>query len=184
MVVNAILAAIAKHGKKKEANVNIYHVASSIVNPLTLEQLFGQFYEHFKSSPRFDPYGRGTPVNVETPLKLYSNMEEFSIHLEKDIGRERAPMATYFKNSRKAETLIQKLKEYTTHMATTYKPYCFYEARFDCNKLQKLMESMCEEEKEEFGFDFQSIDWNHYIKNIHIPGLRKHVLRDNQQPVL
>lgn len=39
------------------------------------------------------------------------------------------------------------------------------------------MESMSIQEKQEFGFDIESIDWKDYIKNIHIPGLRRHVMK-------
>ena len=86
MVVNVILTAIAKHGKAKAADVNVYHVASSVVNPLTLGELFKLFFEHFKSSPYIDPSGR--PIDVETPLTTYLTMEEFAIHLERDMARQ------------------------------------------------------------------------------------------------
>ena len=33
------------------------------------------------------------------------------------------------------------------------------------------------EEKQLFGFSINDIDWETYIKKIHIPGLRKHVLK-------
>lgn len=37
---------------------------------------------------------------------------------------------------------------------------------------------MSEEERKEFGFDVRSIDWNDYIKGVHFPGVRKHVLKE------
>lgn len=39
------------------------------------------------------------------------------------------------------------------------------------------MESMSEEEKRKFGFDVGSIDWKEYITKVHIPGLRRHVMK-------
>ena len=36
---------------------------------------------------------------------------------------------------------------------------------------------MSEAEKNEFGFDVGNINWKDYITNVHIPGLRKHVLK-------
>uniref|UniRef100_A0A0D9VPY8 Fatty acyl-CoA reductase C-terminal domain-containing protein n=1 Tax=Leersia perrieri TaxID=77586 RepID=A0A0D9VPY8_9ORYZ len=36
---------------------------------------------------------------------------------------------------------------------------------------------MSEEEKARFHFDVRSIDWTDYITNVHIPGLRKHVMK-------
>jgi fatty acyl-CoA reductase len=36
---------------------------------------------------------------------------------------------------------------------------------------------MSAEEKAAFHFDVRSIDWTDYITNVHIPGLRKHVMK-------
>lgn len=36
---------------------------------------------------------------------------------------------------------------------------------------------MSEEEKRTFGFDVGKIDWRDYISNVHIPGLRRHVMK-------
>lgn len=49
--------------------------------------------------------------------------------------------------------------------------------RFDNSNTQGLMECMSEEEKNKFGFDVGSIDWKEYISNVHIPGLRRHVMK-------
>ena len=49
--------------------------------------------------------------------------------------------------------------------------------RFDNSNAQGLMEFMSEEEKREFWFDVASIDWTDYISNVHIPGLRTHVMK-------
>jgi fatty acyl-CoA reductase len=39
------------------------------------------------------------------------------------------------------------------------------------------MEIMSEDEKREFGFDVKDIDWKDYITNVHIPGLRRYVMK-------
>ena len=52
---------------------------------------------------------------------------------------------------------------------------CFY--RFDNSNTRQLHEDLSMEEKQLFGFNFNDIDWETYIKRIHIPGLRKHVLK-------
>lgn len=50
-------------------------------------------------------------------------------------------------------------------------------SRFDNSNTQRLMECMSKEERWQFGFDVESIDWKDYISNVHIPGLRKHVMK-------
>lgn len=52
-----------------------------------------------------------------------------------------------------------------------------YLSRFDTSKTQRLFANLSDDEKQLFGFDVSDIDWETYIKRIHIPGLRKHVLK-------
>ena len=49
--------------------------------------------------------------------------------------------------------------------------------RFDISNLEKLFQELSEEEKENFKFDVKNIEWNDYIGNIHLPGLRQHVMK-------
>ena len=58
-----------------------------------------------------------------------------------------------------------------------YQPTCSCFYRFDNSNIRQLYEDLSTEEKQVFGFDFNDIDWDIYIKKIHIPGLRQHVLR-------
>lgn len=50
--------------------------------------------------------------------------------------------------------------------------------RFDNSNTKILLGFMSEEERQQFDFDVESIDWKDYISNVHIPGLRRHVLKD------
>ncbi|KAF9593433.1 hypothetical protein IFM89_022899 [Coptis chinensis] len=81
MVVNATLAAMAKHGAAGRPGMSIYQIASSVVNPLVFEDLAKLLFEHFNSSPCIDT--RGGPINVPK-MKLFSSMEDFSSHLWTD----------------------------------------------------------------------------------------------------
>lgn len=49
--------------------------------------------------------------------------------------------------------------------------------RFDNTNTHKLLEEMSEEEMSSFGFDVGGIDWADYISNVHVPGLRRHVMK-------
>lgn len=40
------------------------------------------------------------------------------------------------------------------------------------------MEDMSLEEMRDFGFDVRGINWEHYIVDVHIPGLRRHVMKE------
>ncbi|XP_077210012.1 jojoba acyl CoA reductase-related male sterility protein [Tasmannia lanceolata] len=177
MVVNATLAAMAKHGAAGKRGMNIYHIASSVTNPLVFQDLAGLLFEHFSSSPCLDSLGR--PIHVPT-MKLFHSMDNFSSHIWSDaIQRSgQATMAdSHKKLSQRLENICKKSVEQAKYLANIYKPYTFYSGRFDTTNTQKLMEDMSEEEKKSFGFDVGSIDWKDYIPNIHIPGLRRHVMK-------
>ncbi|XP_071724847.1 fatty acyl-CoA reductase 2, chloroplastic [Rutidosis leptorrhynchoides] len=177
MVVNATLAAIAKHGMAAKPEMNVYQIASSLVNPLVFEDLARHLYEHYNSSPWVDSKGR--PISVPL-MKLFSSMEDFSSHLWRDaIQRSRlaALSTSNEKLSQKLETICRKSVEQAKYLASIYEPYTFYGGRFDNSNTQRLMDTMSEEEKRQFDFDVRSINWNQYITKVHIPGLRTHVMK-------
>ncbi|XP_038719670.1 fatty acyl-CoA reductase 2, chloroplastic isoform X2 [Tripterygium wilfordii] len=177
MVVNATLAAIARHGVAPKPDINIYQIASSVVNPLVFKDLARLLYDHYNSFPCLDTKGR--PIQVPS-MKLFNTMEEFSEHLWRDaIGKTRstALASSNLKLSQKLESICRRSVEQAKYLANIYEPYTFYGGRFDNSNTQILMKSMSEEEKKRFGFDVGSIDWRDYITNVHIPGLRRHVMK-------
>lgn len=129
MVVNATLAAIAKHGAAGKSESNIYQIASSVVNPLVFRDLAELLYEHFNSFPCVD--SKGKPIHVPT-MKLFNSMDDFSSHLWKDtihrIGLADLPNPNG-KVSRKLENICRKSVEQARYLAKIYGPYTFYGGR-------------------------------------------------------
>lgn len=76
MVVNAMIAAMAAHANQPDETV--YHVGSSVSNPLEIACLqdFGQRY--FKKHPWIDKEGRAVIVGN---VKVLSSMESFQRYL-------------------------------------------------------------------------------------------------------
>ncbi|KAL6997853.1 Fatty acyl-CoA reductase 2 [Sarracenia purpurea var. burkii] len=181
VVVNATLAAIAKHGAIGKAGNNIYQIASSVVNPLVIQDLNSFMYHHFKSAPLVDSKGRA--IEVSSTVKLFSSMEDLSSHLSGEVARRRSEWVAAMTSSpdeklfRKFENIWRKSMEQAMHLASIYQPYTFYGGRFDISNTKRLMECLSKEEREEFGFEVENIDWKDYISNVHIPGLRKHVMK-------
>ncbi|ESR43101.1 hypothetical protein CICLE_v10011477mg [Citrus x clementina] len=179
MVVNATLAAIAKHGQVviQKPEVKVYQIASSVTNPLVTKYLLSLLHEHFDSSPVLD--SKGSPIRVPV-MKLFTSMEDFSAHLL-DGAMQRSIIG-----SSNGELLAQKQYEILRRkeFANVYLPYGLYAGRFDCSNTLGLMQIMNEEEKKKFGFDMGSIDWKHYITNVHVPGLRRHVMKEKRGETL
>lgn len=131
MVVNATLAAMAKHliGGKTDDN-HIYQIASSVVNPLVFKDLARLLYEHFNTSPCMDL--KGKPVHVPI-MQLYRSMEEFSAHIWKDAisrsGLNASNSSNKGKFSLKLENLCKKSVDQAKYLANIYEPYTFYGGR-------------------------------------------------------
>ncbi|KAL5067477.1 hypothetical protein RYX36_018364 [Vicia faba] len=177
MVVNSTLAAMAKHGTTRKRDINVYQIASSVVNPLVFQDLTRLLYEHYTTSPCID--SKGNPIQVPL-MKLFSSSEEFSGHLWRDAIQKSglsSMASSKGKMSQKLENICRKSVEQAKYLAKIYEPYTFYGGRFDNSNIQRLMEIMSEEEKREFDFDVKGIDWKDYITNIHIPGLRRYVMK-------
>ncbi|CAN6577197.1 unnamed protein product [Malus baccata var. baccata] len=167
MVANAMLAAIANHGMAQKQDINIYQITSSVASPLDFQELSELLYEHYNSSPCVD-------------VKLFSSMEDFSAHIWRDALQQSgltALSSSKGKLPQKLEMICRKSVEQAKYLAGIYEPYTFYGGRFDNSNTERMMERMSEEEKRKFGFDVGSIDWKDYITNVHIPGLKRHVLK-------
>lgn len=175
MVANAMLAAMAKHAGTP--GLEVYQVASSVVNPLVFSELAKMSSDHFKEHPFID--GDGNPLRLSN-LQIFQDMESFMNAVTKCSHsiKER------IRSSANADALVArhkqltlKIKQQAAYLANLYQPYTFYAGRFDNAKTQHLHSSLSQQEKEIFGFDVREIDWESYIKRTHIPGLRKHVLK-------
>nr|KYP53438.1 Fatty acyl-CoA reductase 2 [Cajanus cajan] len=131
MVVNATLAAMARHGENQKPDINVYQIASSVVNPLVFQDLARLLYEHYSSSPCIDSKGR--PIQVPL-MKLFSSTEEFSGHLWRDAIQKRgltAMASSKGKMSQKLENMCRKSVEQAKYLANIYEPYTFYGGRLD-----------------------------------------------------
>ena len=124
MVVNAMLAAIAKHGQAiiQKAEIKVYQIASSVTNPLVIKYFTSLLHEHFDSSPFLD--SKGSPIRVPL-MKLFTSMEDFSAHfLEGAMQRS-------IIGSSKGELLVQNQYEILRRkeFANIYHPYGIYVGR-------------------------------------------------------
>ncbi|KAK9286230.1 hypothetical protein L1049_014616 [Liquidambar formosana] len=177
MVVNATMAAMAKHGIAGQPGLSVYQVASSLVNPLVFNDVINFSRDYFTASPFMDSKGKRITI---MGMKFFSSINDFSSYIWDEIGQQSGLMDADISDpmlSRRLEMKRKKKVDYVTHFAKMYEPYAFYGGWFDNSNTQKLMEEMSGEEMTNFGFDVGSIDWEDYISNVHIPGLMRHVMK-------
>ncbi|KAJ4845644.1 hypothetical protein Tsubulata_014801, partial [Turnera subulata] len=122
MVVNAIIAIMAKHGtttpttKPEELQYNyVYHIASSVANPLTTGDIMKYAYDHFTSSPLLDSTGKKIGIS---PLKLFDSVHSLSCYL----------ITNQTNNPDGKHSTGTKLREQVIRWAQKYQPYTFIKA--------------------------------------------------------
>ena len=129
MVVNAFIAAIAKHGIAAKPGLNVYNIGSSTVNPIASKDVIKFCCDHFTSFPLMDSQGRNIRV---TEFKFFSSMDNFSSYISDEIAQGVGLMDAKISDSilkSKLEMKCKKRAELIVDMAKLYKPYAFFRAR-------------------------------------------------------
>ena len=176
-VVNAILA--AAEATAKRGGIEVYHVATGTQNPLYFRGIFEATYEYFVEYPMLED---GKPVAV--PIWKYPSLEEFQRKLDSRMRMANLAIHTLGKlpiraAKRKRRQLALKLSGVKTllHYIRIYAPYTRTNFEFETKKMCGLYDALSPIEQQRFNFDVSRIHWKRYFKEIHIPGIKKHVLK-------
>ncbi|KAL3732063.1 hypothetical protein ACJRO7_028843 [Eucalyptus globulus] len=179
LVANVIIAAMAKHGTAASPSINVYHAASSTVNPMTMCDMFNYSRDYFAESPLTN--NQGDEIQI-ADMEYFSSIDSFSSYIQKDIAEKSGLSKEIGPNSNpkqrcRLEARCKRMAENLIHLAKLYEPYMFYRARFDSWNARKLMKQLSTEEGNKFPMDLRSINWEDYFANAHIPGLKRHVIK-------
>jgi long-chain acyl-CoA synthetase len=179
MVVNGLLASLVK--LYDEGGFHIYQVATGAQNPVTLGELYELIFRYFSRNPMLDRDGE--PIKVRT-IK-FPNAKTFRIQhrlkamplstAERTLERlSRFPSTHRFKRRVSAtRATFQKLYYY----GEIYRPYLNLNCRFETSNTVALFQSLAEDDQLLFPFDVTRLNWRHYIQNVHIPGVKKYILK-------
>ncbi|HCR16744.1 MAG TPA: hypothetical protein DIU35_04600, partial [Candidatus Latescibacteria bacterium] len=77
---------------------------------------------------------------------------------------------------RKVNLLEATLDQIAT-LTDIYSAYTTLDCEFETGNMQTLFGEMSEEDKRTYNFDVNRINWPEYVQEIHIPGLKRHVLK-------
>lgn len=192
-VVNATFAAIAAgrgtgdggRGFSRPASHAprpvVVQIATSTQNLLTLRDVAKWCIEYFERNPLLDRDGRPMKVKPWTfpPLAKYRRWLESRKRLLE--LQERFAQALLFlpaaKQWQRRLSVIKSALERLEYFLGIYAPYTHFKARFATGKMQQLWEMMDEDDRKDFFFDVTTIDWRHYLQDVHIPGLKRNILR-------
>lgn len=181
-VVNALLMAIPY--ADRDNGPTVYQVASGMDNPLRVAELRDHMAEHFRQVPLRRSPGSGEPKPL--PELSFPPVEPFLRSLERRKLRPlRLLMALYepFRSTtwgrHRYATLagyrgrLQRLRD----MAAIYGPYAASHVRFLTYNTRSLWDRMSPEEREAFPLVVEGMDWKHYLQAIHVPGIKRYLLR-------
>ncbi|XP_037494569.1 fatty acyl-CoA reductase 3-like isoform X2 [Jatropha curcas] len=179
MVVNTIIAAMMVHANNQPCEL-VYHVGSSIGNPIRYSNFRDYLYFYFTSKPWI--LQNGKPVKVAKPTILITmvNFHRYiAIHYLpwlKVLKLANTISCDYFQGT--YNNLNRKIK-CVTRLVELYQPYLFFHGIFDDSNTNKLLGIAKDNgtETNNFFFDVKSIDWDDYFINTHIPSIVKYVLK-------
>ncbi len=176
-VVNATLAAAAATARR--GGIEVYHVATGTQNPLYFRGIFEATYDYFVKNPMLED---GKPIAV--PIWKYPSLEEFQQKLDSRMRLidfttavlGRLPIRAA-KRKRRQLVLKQSGVKALLHYIKIYAPYTRTNFEFETEKMQGLYTALSPTEQQRFNFDVSKIHWKRYFQEIHIPGIKRHVLK-------
>lgn len=159
----------------------VFHVASSAENPLRLGDLMEYCLEYFHRSPAKVLSGR--PVvppawKCRSPAAfnvwLFWQRQATRLALTLCSNLDFWPGAT---GTRRKLTFKAMRLEQLDYYSRLYRDYVRMSCRFATNNTRQLFHSLDREERQHFFFDPTAIDWQHYIQEVHLPGVKRNVMK-------
>jgi 1-acyl-sn-glycerol-3-phosphate acyltransferase len=180
-VVNAILAAAA-YIAPSPGGFDLFQVASSSKNPLPFRRLYEHVGDCFRQNPFLDKSGR--PVTVPEwrfpSIPQYRRRMKarylFPARVANMLVTSGLPIPGANKWRARLRSKITTLEQ-LLYYVDIYGPYVNLDCRFDSGRSLELLEKIVPEERQLFNFDTMQIDWRRYLQDVHIPGLKRNILR-------
>ena len=181
-VVNAILIAAKQTYHRR--GIEVYHVATGSQNPLYFRNIVDGSHDHFIKYPMLDS---GKPI--PPPVWKYPGLEEFQGKLSRKLGVLRAasrlldliPLRWARQRNRRI-AVIQNALEGLQYYIRIYGPYTRINFEFETSKIGQLSASLTAADQRRFDLDISKFDWQHYLQNVHIPGIKRFILKMDADP--
>jgi 1-acyl-sn-glycerol-3-phosphate acyltransferase len=186
-VVNAILATVPRCAA--ERRFRVYQVATGEENPAPFRVFYEAGRDYFRRNPMYERNGQPIPA----PEWSFPSVASYRRKL---FWKYRAPLKLALAGLRPLSFLrsVGKLRkrlavrraslDLLSYYVDIYSPYVNIESRYATGNTAQLWASLSPEDQRLFNFDVRGIDWPDYIGNIHIPGLKRHVLNMSEDSPL
>jgi hypothetical protein len=179
-VVNAVITSAERTARI--GGLSVYHVATGTTNPVTYGDVTRHTQAHFQRDPMLDRSGLPIHVPMFTfpPLKTFQRrMRWWRLAPVRQVHKlvKRLPPAQSVRRLRKRLGALEAALERLQYYSDIYGPYIQYSYWFDTKQTQALSRELSDEDKQDWRFDVTDIDWAHYLQDVHIPGLKRNVLK-------
>lgn len=176
MVASAIIAVAARG--PEFASGNVYQVASGSRNPLKYATLVDYVRTWFSENPLYDSDGQPIMVpdwsfpgrgRVQSQLDRASQVLKF---IEKVTGLLpiRGDQAHFIANIEDKRQEIDRALGYVE----LYGMYAETDATFLIDNLLDMFKELDPEDQSTFNFDPATIEWHHFVREIHLPSVVQH----------
>ena len=186
LVVNTILTAAAYIATKPKG-FDLFTIATSSENPLVFRQLYEHVRDYFQKHPMTDRAGKAVAV----PSWKFPTIEQYRSNVR---NRQLRPIRAlnillngpvpvpYTRRWRSKLRTLSTTLEQLLYYVDIYGPYVNLQCRFETVQTRKLLDLLSPEERERFDFDPRKIRWKNYLQDVHIPGLKRNILRMDTAP--
>ena len=97
---------------------------------------------------------------------------------------ERFPALPGAMRLKRRVTLLRAIYDRAVYYSSIYSTYTRFNFEFETGNTTALFQSLSSEDQAMFGFDVRQINWPKYIQEVHIPGLKKHVLQTRSENIV
>ncbi|MEX0985665.1 MAG: HAD-IB family hydrolase [Actinomycetota bacterium] len=189
-VVNAILAVAAN--PPAAGTAAHYNVSSGSRNPLRFFELYEMVREYFEAHP-LPERGRGEhkvpewkfpgTLKVESMLKRAEQLTDLAEKVVTHLPKSKAMRDAVARVDRD-QARVDFVKRYSE----LYGMYTETEVVYTDDRVVALFGSLSAQDQERFPFDAGTLDWRHYLQDVHCPAvtqsLREQSRRDREKPVV
>jgi HAD superfamily hydrolase (TIGR01490 family) len=171
-------ALIAAAGDEEYHGPSVYHVASGVRNPFNYGRLVKLIREWFTEHPLYDADGQPIMVpewsfpgrgRVQHQLTRASKAMDLAERVVGSLpirGRQAAWMAALEEKHLLADRALGYVELYGAYTET--------EARYRVDRLLALWDRMDSEDRQTYLLDPAEVDWDHYVREIHLPSIVEH----------
>ena len=176
LVVAAILG-VAAHGADPDGPT-VYHVASGVRNPFPYGHLVELCEDWFSRNPHYDE--RGQPISVpEWSFPGRGRVQRQLRRADQAMTVAERLLTSLPVRGKQAELAARiedrhALAKRALGYVELYGAYAETDARYRVDRLLSLWDTFDDEDHRTFCFDPGVIDWDHYVRDVHLPSVVEH----------